>query len=613
MPRHATTVPNRPGTIRESTRAATVPRVLFARAAADPDRLAVVDRRVRWTFAELDAQAARIAARLRQAGVGRGDCVGLLLDRSADFVAAALGVWKAGAAYLPLDPATPPARVALILADAASPLLLTHRGKGADLPAGSWTVVDLDRDPARAIDADDGPNALPGPDDLAYVIYTSGSTGRPKGVEISHANLNCLVAWHVGAFGLTPEDRASHVAGLAFDPAVWEVWPNLSAGASVHVADDLTRRVPSMLRDWLVAESINVAFIPTAMAGPLLAETWPDAAALRFLLVGGEALAHRPRPGLPFRLINCYGPAECTVVSTSAEIGPDPSAQAPPPPIGRPIPGSSAMVVDEAPRPVPDGQIGELVVIGDNVGLGYRNDPERTAASFVVLPTVDGPRRAYRTGDRVRVGPDGLLEFHGRFDEQVKVRGYRIEPGEVVAALAGCPGVAAAAVVARGAGADRALAAYVVAANGDRPDVDTLRARLSARLPDYMVPSHFVALDALPLTVNGKVDHSALPEPTPANALPAAESGPAVVDDGNGTEARVAALVAGLLKRPSIGRDDNIFLVGGHSMLGVQLVSRIRDEFGVQLSLRQLFTAPTVAAMSAEVARQTASVTGGLK
>jgi amino acid adenylation domain-containing protein len=591
----------------ETRRAPIIPAEIRAWAEATPDRLAVTDGNARLSFAELERPSNRIAWHLRALGVGPEACVGLYLERSAEFITAALGVLKAGAAYLPLDPATPADRVGFILGDAETPVLLTHRGKGRGLPQGPWHVVALDGPDALTIaeQPDASPEIEPDLDALAYVIYTSGSTGRPKGVEITHANLNNLIAWHRAAFAIHPKDRASQVAGLAFDPSVWEVWPNLAAGASVHVADDLTRRSPALLRDWLLFEKITVCFAPTLTAELLLDETWPEDAPLRYVLAGGEAMKRRPRPGLPFRLVNCYGPAECTVVVTSIEVPPDPSGT--PPTIGKAIPNTTAMILDETRAPVADGESGELCFAGESVGRGYRNKPDLTAERFVMVEPAEGePFRVYRTGDRAQFLPSGELRFLGRFDDQVKIRGYRIEPGEVVAVLGGHPTVATAAVVPRGDGLDRSLAAYVVPAKGAQPNAPMLRRYLGERLPDYMVPTHFVAMDALPMTLNGKVDRDRLPEPSPENLLPNTEADPSSVAKAvpaSGVEGRITAMVLALLGQPSIGRDDNFFLVGGHSMLGVQLVAKIRDAFGVKLTLRQLFSAPTIAALAAEVGR----------
>jgi amino acid adenylation domain-containing protein len=464
-------------------------------------------------------------------------------------------------------------------------------------------VLDLD-EPRSLTPAPQTPSdPRTGPESLAYVIYTSGSTGRPKGVEITHANLASLVDWHNAAFGVTAADRSSQVAGLGFDAAVWEIWPPLAAGAALHVADDATHRSPQLLQDWLVAQQITVAFAPTLLAEQLMAVEWPAHTALRTLLTGAERLNRRPLPGLPFTVVNNYGPTECTVVATSGEVAPEGDHPGPPS-IGRPLPGTVALLLDEALRPVAPGEPGELVLAGPHVGRGYRHDPQRTAERFVTVSTEDGTTvRAYRTGDRVRRLDDGRLLFLGRLDDQVKVRGYRIEPAEITSWLTQAPGVGAGAVTVLGDDSgegERELVAYVVPSGGEAPAAADIRAFLAAQLPDYMVPAHVVTLDALPTTPNGKLDRAALPRPAVAEdpaASPAGES----TDD---VQAWLGELIAGLLNLPEVGVDDNIFLLGGHSMLAMQVVSRIRQQYGVKLSLRQLFRGPTVSAIAAEVAQQ---------
>jgi amino acid adenylation domain-containing protein len=560
------------------------------------------------TYGELERQSNRLAAHLREAGAGPERCVGLFLERSPRFVVAALAVLKTGAAYLPLDPATPAERAALILADAEAPLVVTQRGKASALPEGPWRVVEVDGAEAGRIAArPDAPLSVePAPASLAYVIYTSGSTGRPKGAEIAHANLANLIDWHVAAFGVTPADRASQVAGLGFDAAVWEIWPALWAGASLHLADELTRRSPAALRDWLVKEKITIAFVPTVLAEQLLAAAWPAETALRLLLTGADTLHRRPPPGLPFALVNNYGPTECTVVATSGTVPPEESSGRQPS-IGRPIPGTTALILDDNLHPVAPGEPGELCLAGAHVGRGYRNNPEQTRSRFVTYAPPEGPPLPiYRTGDRARLLPGGEIAFLGRLDDQVKIRGYRIELGEIVACLDRCPGIDAGAVLVRQAGngenADPQLVAYVVVARGARPSAGDVRTFLAARLPDYMIPAQIVSVPSLPLTPNGKLDRSALPAPSPDNLLPGQSANGAHGEGG--LQERLAALVASLLGRPSVDAGENFFMAGGHSMLGVQLVSRIAQAFGVKLALRQLFGAPTVAALSAEVARR---------
>jgi amino acid adenylation domain-containing protein len=578
-------------------------------ATAEPDGIAVAGPAGGMTYGELTRRATLLAGRLRAAGVGPGSCVGVFLERSPEFVVAACGVLWAGAAYLPIDTASPPDRVEFVLSDSGASTVLTSTHQQPLLPAGRWRPLLVDERGSGADDPSATSHAVE-PEELAYVIYTSGSTGQPKGVELTHANLVNLVDWHVGAFGVTAQDRASQVASLGFDAAVWEIWPHLAAGAAVHLPDDTTRRSPQLLRDWLVAERITIAFAPTALAEQLIHLDWPADTALRRLLTGADVLHRRPPDDLPFRLVNNYGPTECTVVATSGAVAPDSSGDgAGTPSIGRPIGDTTALILDDELRPVAPHQPGELCLAGSLVGRGYRNDPELTADRFVTVSIEGGTERVYRTGDQVRLLENGEIAYLGRLDSQVKIRGFRIEPAEIVASVDRFPGVAASAVVARRgpeADAESELVGYVVPANGARPDAAGLRAFLTTRLPEYMIPARFVAVDGLPLTLNGKLDAAALPAPAPANLLSEPAGGDASVGAGGGSvQEQIAGMVRTLLKVPAVDVGENIFLLGGHSMLAMQLVLRIRQAFGVRLSLRQVFGEPTVAGLAAEVERQT--------
>ena len=294
--------------------------LISAHAQMQPGRTAIVDGDRCLTYGELERQANRLAAGLAMLGVGPGSCVAVFLERSPEFTTAAYSVWKAGAAYLPLDPATPPDRIAFVLSDACVSTVITRSREVAGLPPGPWRTVKLD-DFGHPLDGPSAAPVNPEPESLAYVIYTSGSTGRPKGVELTHANLANLISWHLGAFDVTAADRASHVASVGFDAAVWEIWPHLAAGASVHVADEATRRSPQLLRDWLVRQKITVSFAPTVLAEQLMSLSWPAETALRTLLTGADVLHRRPEGGLPFTVVNNYGPTECTVVATSGLFG----------------------------------------------------------------------------------------------------------------------------------------------------------------------------------------------------------------------------------------------------------------------------------------------------
>jgi len=341
---------------------------------------------------------------------------------------------------------------------------------------------------------------------------------------------------------------------------------------------------------WLIEQRISVSFLPTPLAEAVLRETWPKASALRVLLTGGDRLTQRPAPGLPFRVVNHYGPTENTVVSTCCEVQAGPGLAAPP--IGRPLPNTRVYVVDAHLQPVPVGVPGELLVGGVQLAAGYWNRPELTVEKFIADPfsKVEGAR-LYRTGDLVRYRADGNLEFLGRIDEQVKVRGFRIEPGEIEALLRQQPQVREAVVMAReDAPGDKRLVAYVVAEGGGAELTERLRGELKARLPDYMVPSAFVVLEALPLTPNGKVDRKALPAPDYVAATYIAPRTP--------TEEILAGIWAEVLKLERVGVEDNFFELGGHSLLATQVVSRVRQVCGVELPLREVFAGPTVAQLA---------------
>jgi amino acid adenylation domain-containing protein len=574
-----------------------------ARAVAIPDCIAVADGSACLTYEQLNNQSNALAARLQEAGATQDSCVGIFLERSIQFVVAALAVMKSGAAYVPLDPSTPDDRVAWILADAEAIVLLTDSSRAQRVPSGAWRAIALDlldgsNPPFKPYDID--------PQSLAYIIYTSGSTGQPKGVEIPHVSLCNLIEWHQSAFGVTAADRASQVASFGFDAAVWEIWPYLEAGATLYVADEITRRSPQALRDWIVANRITIGFVPTAIAEQLIWMEWPVETALRVLLTGGDTLHHRPAPHLPFVLFNNYGPTECTVVATSGVVSPVVDGDLPT--IGRPIADTKALILDDALRPVAPGQVGELCLGGLLVGRGYRNRPELTADHFVkYVPESGDPFRIYRTGDRARFLENSEILFVGRVDDQVKIRGYRIELGEIIATLNRFPGIKTNIVVVREAGdGGPTLIAYVVPAADAGLTEAGLRDYLGKHLPDYMIPTLFVLIPELPTTANGKPDKAALPVPCADNILTNSGGWTVVVaNDDNGVQQRVSALVASMLGRPAIAADEDFFMLGGHSMLGVELVSRIRDSFGVRLTLRQLFTAPTVAALSAEIAQRT--------
>ncbi len=549
------------------------------------------------SYGELDALADNFAAYLTQMGVATGDTVAICMERSFDWIVAALSIMRAGAAYVPLDSAWPDSRVRFAVEDSGAAVLVA-RGALLDRLEAKSRGVDPFRD-AKAIAAAplaDHPAVEPG--NLAYVIYTSGSTGVPKGVEITHANLSHLIRWHRDTFCVTQQDRASHLLGLGFDAAVLEIWAHLCAGATLCLADDAVRPSPELIQQWLIRESVTICLVPAVLGARLIAMTWPATTALRLLVVGGDALNNGPAAQLPFKVVNNYGPTECTVVSTWAVLKPETEGA---PPIGLPIAGASVYLLNEAGEAVPDGEVGEIYVGGAVVGRGYRNLPELTERSFLPDPfsRVTGARM-YRTGDRGLRRAGGEIEFRGRLDRQTKIRGQRVELDEIGNVLAHHPSLDFAAVIThvsqRG---ENQLVAYILPKeDAPVPTAHELQRHLLRSLPNYMVPAIFVRLHALPLSVNGKIDLTILAQPSDAKQL---EEKVARVS-GSPIEEKLLAMVRTLLENDTVEAEHSFFLAGGHSFLSMQLVMLVRDAFGVDLTLRQLLEAPTVERLAALVA-----------
>jgi amino acid adenylation domain-containing protein len=576
-----------------------VPQLVAKHADSTPEAIALAAGSDVLTYRELDRQANRLGQLLQAMGVGPETVVGIYLERSPATVMVALAILKAGAAFLPLDEATPTERLGFMLQDAGISVLLTRSRLIAKVPSGKFQVLNLDHNYSEIkAGAAEAPAAHLTPQSLAYVIFTSGSTGQPKGVEITHAGLQNLVRWHWRAFQVTSADRASHQSGLGFDAAVWEVWPYLAMGASVHFPDEKIRTDAEALRDWLVQQKISITFLPTVLAEALLLLEWPAQTALRILLTGADRLYRRPSAMLPFQLVNNYGPTECTVVATSATVTPAESESGLPS-IGRPIDNIEAYIFDEQMRRVEPGSSGELYLGGIGLAKGYRNHPELTAQKFVTnLSGATMGKRLYRTGDLVRELPNGEIEFLGRIDDQIKIRGYRIEPGEIVAALNSYPGVRSSVVIAHADDSgEKRLITYLILAGDSLPTPAMLRSHLLKHIPDYMIPTQFVVVNLLPLNNNGKIDHAALPTPDQSNILPDEE----FVAPQSIVELRLAEIIASLLHLDRVGKNDNFFLLGGHSLLGTQLLTRISQSFGVEMSLLSLFDHPTLAGMSSEI------------
>ena len=583
---------------------------MFAQhAARQPDALAVGAGTMRLTYGELEARANRLAHHLRSLGVGPEVPVVVCAERGAGRVVGVVGVLKAGGAFVSLDPAWPRELLATVLAEVGAPVVLSEERFADHLPAAGVTVILLDRDLGRLADVDGMGAARPPasfltPASLAYVIYTSGSTGRPKGVAVPHAGLANFVRWQQDAFALTAEDRGTQVASPAFDASVWELWLLLAAGGSVHLSDEETRLSwRHSLRFW-AAEGITLPLLPTALVEELLEEGVPPGLglAVRHLCTGGDRLHRRPDPALGFRLRNHYGPAEYSVVTTVAEVAPAGAAtRRGAPPLGPAIANTRLYVVDAHLTPLPAGALGELCISGAGLARGYLKRPDLTAERFLPDPwgALHGEPggRMYRTGDLVRRLPDGDLDFVGRADHQVKLRGMRVELGEIEATLARHPGVRAAAVAVReDRPGDRRLAAYVVPAPPAAepgPPIGEIAAFLARLLPAHMVPQDWVVLPALPLTGNGKVDLRALPAPAPRAAGGTAPRTP--------LEEVLAGIFCQVLKRERVGIEDDFFALGGHSISATQVVSRVRQALAVELGVRALFEEPTVAGLAGRI------------
>ena len=563
-----------------------------------PSAVAVSDSQRVLTYGELDRYADELGRRLRSLGVGSGDFVGLCVERSAELVVGALGILKAGGVYVALDPSYPQERLSFMLRDSGAGILVGSSGTPSALRSGA-AFVDVDLACSAPQVAGLGVAVAGGGNDAAYLIYTSGTSGDPKGVLVEHRSLLNLIRWHQRAFALTSADRGTQIASPGFDAAVWEIWPYLTAGASIHVPPDEIRADPAALRDWLLAHEITISFVPTALAETVMAVPWPSRAPLRSLLTGGDVLLRPPPPGLPFDLVNNYGVTEATVVSTSGVIPPGDEGGLKPS-LGRPIAGTSIHLVDDDLRPVQLGEPGEVLIGGLSVARGYHNRPDLTKERFLSdYLGAETNEVVYRTGDRGRWRPGGELEFLGRLDDQVTIHGVRMEPGEVEAILNSHPAVSSSVVLATGVATNRRLVAYLVPALADPPDSELLRSHLRRHLPEAMLPASFIWQESLPFTTNGKIDRAALssvPLPVGTTNQPSPKR--------NVTERVIAVLVAELLEVESVGIDDDFFLIlGGHSLLGAQLIARLSDLFGVELSLHVLFDNPTAAGLAGEVER----------
>jgi amino acid adenylation domain-containing protein len=566
--------------------------LIEAQAKRTPGRVALVFEDQRLTYGELDRRADRLAQHLRQLGVGHDVVVGLFVERSLEMVVGILGILKAGGAYVPMDTSYPEERLAFMLADANIGVLLTQGSLLAKVPSGAQ-LVRLDEfdwnGPAQV------PEAGVQPHHLAYVIYTSGSTGRPKGVCIEHRNIVNYVLGVVERLQLEPDMHYATVSTIAADLGNTVVFPALATGGCLHVISQQRAESQGLLADYFSREKIDVLkIVPSHLAALQSGRNPERVMPARRLILGGEASRldwiERLRALSPgCEIYNHYGPTETTVGVLTYHVGTRvPGTPSGTLPLGRPLPNARVYVLDSGGRPVPRGEQGELCIGGGGVARGYLNRPELNAEKFVADPFGPEPgARLYRTGDLGRCLPDGNIEFCGRIDHQVKLHGYRVELGEIEAALRSHADVREAVVLLR----EDQLVAYVAPQEADRT---MLREYLKERLPPYMVPSAFVAMEKLPLTANGKIDRQGLAALSYESAAPARD----FVAPRTETEKALAVIWSGVLKVEHIGIHDDVFDLGAQSLMAMKALAQIRDAFQVTLSLRNLFEHPTVAGLA---------------
>ncbi|AOC89866.1 surfactin non-ribosomal peptide synthetase SrfAA [Bacillus amyloliquefaciens] len=566
----------------------TVHRLFEETAARHTDRPAVAYNGAKWTYGELNARANRIARILMDCGVTADERIGILTKPSLEMAAGVLGVLKAGAAFVPIDPDYPEERISYILQDSGAKLLLTQ--EALDVPDG-YTGETILLDGSRSIlslplDENDeaNPQTETTADHLAYMIYTSGTTGQPKGVMVEHHALVNLCFWHHDAFAMTADDKSAKYAGFGFDASIWEMFPTWTIGAELHVIDEAIRLDITRLNHYFEEHGVTITFLPTQLAEQFMEL---ENSSLRMLLVGGDKLKRAVKQ--PYTIVNNYGPTENTVVATSGVINPEEDSLS----IGRAIANTRAYILGDGDQVQPEGIAGELCVAGRGLARGYLNREEETAKRFTADPFVPG-ERMYRTGDLVKWSAQCGIEYIGRIDQQVKVRGYRIELSEIEVRLAQLAGVHDAAVTAvEDKAGNTALCAYVAP---QQADIEALKAALKGTLPDYMVPAFWVEMDELPATANGKIDKKALPNPD-IEAGSAAYKAPETE-----METLLSDIWQEVLGLDQIGVSDNFFTLGGDSIKGIQMASRL-NQHGYKLEMKDLFQHPTIEELVSYVER----------
>jgi amino acid adenylation domain-containing protein/non-ribosomal peptide synthase protein (TIGR01720 family) len=562
---------------------------IVAHATNTPNQIAIESQLGDLTYGELYHSASQLAYYLQRLEVKSEDCVGVLLDRSKEFVISLMAIHLVGAAYVPIDPAYPDERINFMIKNAKMNVVITNSSLQSKCITASRHVICMDTDKQYWSSMPSIHPRSVQPNHLAYVVYTSGSTGIPKGVEVTQSSLQQLVDWHQTAYELTSSDRCSLLAGVGFDASVWELWPVLASGAVLVIAGEEDRSIAKRLKDWLVRKKLNVSFVPTVVCEELFQLEWPSEIALRVLLTGGDQLRLYPPSSFPIKVVNHYGPTENTVVATAGVV-PSNSGLSELPPIGFPISGTKVAIVNNLGQQLPIGVPGELWLSGNSVARGYRGQEDLTAENFTQYA---GMGKVYRTGDIVRYGLDGQLFFKGRRDDQVQLRGYRIELGEIEAVLMEHQEVHQAVVLAKQlANGERVLHAYVQANQNLQLE---WRALIKEKLPDYMHPAGYKWVTSFPITANGKIDKASLLQME-------VDSLSSYVAPSTPMEQRLVSIWEEVIGTDQkIGIEDNFFQLGGHSLLATQVITRINELYRCQLSLRVLFESPTISELVKQI------------
>ncbi|MEC5145612.1 amino acid adenylation domain-containing protein [Chitinophaga sp. 212800010-3] len=565
-----------------------------------PGNIAVDFNGSKLSYEELDQRSNQLARLLTAHGVKKGSYVPVYLERSVEWVIAVLAVLKTGAAYVPIDAAYPPKRVAFIIADVEATVIITQSSLfSRSVQLQDTTVLYSDKLPA--LPAPEPLELVPDADDLAYVIYTSGSTGQPKGVMVTHKAVQHLITWHIRHFGVSKECRLTLVAGLAFDISVWELWSALLSGATLFIATDEERIDTAQLFAFYERNGITHAYTPAVLAPEIVALSREQSGLqLQYLFTGGEKLKPVLTDGLSYQLVDYYGPTEYTIFATWRQVRDVNGAYVSS--IGQPIPGTRALILDQHLQPVAESAVGELCLSGIGIAKGYLHNQQLTDTKFVDHPFAPG-QKLYKTGDLARWLPDGSIEFLGRIDNQVKIRGFRVELGEVEKALTLLSHISNAAVITmENSRKNKYLVAFIVQEHpNEQQGIALARQQLREELPGYMIPARFICLNEIPVTANGKMDKARLV----ALAEQAAPENMEQEEGGTATEQLIAQVWAGLLERPFVHYTDSFFDIGGDSLLVAAMATQLRSRLNMKIYIRDVYQFPVLRALAAEIDNRT--------